>query len=130
MKDDISLINGCTNLFMFADKTTNMYEVSATEYKKLLHDNITKKYRKSTPRLEKAINMEAKCIAKKINLDDRIDSLAENPAFITLKDHKPNFKSRLACRLINPSKSELDKVSKVLLKNINKQLVELLNVNQ
>ena len=130
MKDDISLINGCTNLFMFADKTTNMYEVSAAEYKKLLHDNITKKYRKSTPRLEKAINMEAKCIAKKINLDDRIDSLAENPAFITLKDHKPNFKSRLACRLINPSKSELEKVRKVLLENINKQLVELLNVNQ
>ena len=115
---------------MFADKTTNMYEVSATEYKKLLHDNISKTYRKSTSRLKKAINMEAKCIAKKINIDDRIDSLAENPAFTTLKNHKPSFRSRLACRLINPSKSELDKVSKVLLKNINKQLVELLNVNQ
>ena len=73
MKDDISLINGSTNVFMFADKTTNMYEVSPTEYKKLLHDNITETYRKSTPRLEKAINMKAKYIAKKINLDDRID---------------------------------------------------------
>ena len=109
---------------------TNMYEVSPTEYKKLLHDNITKTYRKSTPRLEKAINMEAKCIAKKINLDDRIDSLAKNPAFITLKDHKPNFESSLPCRLINPSKNELGKVSKVLLENINKQLTGLLNVNQ
>ena len=67
---------------------------------------------------------------KKINLDDRIDSLANNPAFITLKDHKPNFRSSLPCRLINPSKNELGRVSKVLLENINKQLIELLNVNQ
>ena len=74
--------------------------------------------------------MEAKCIAKKINLDDRIDLLAKNPVFITLKDHKPNFRSSLPCRLINPSKSELGKVSKVLLENINKQLIGLLNVNQ
>ena len=56
--------------------------------------------------------------------------VAKNPAIITLKDHKPNFRSSLPCRLINPSKSELGKVSKVLLENINKQLVELLNVNQ
>ena len=105
-------------------------EVSPTECKKLLHDNITKTYRKSTPWLEKTINMEAKCIAKEINLDDRIDSLAKNPASITLKDHKPNFSSSLPCRLINPSKNELGKVSKVLLENINKRLIELLNVNQ
>ena len=74
--------------------------------------------------------MEAKCVAKKINLDDRIDLLAKNPVFITLKDHKPTFRSSLPCRLINPSKSELGKVSKVLLENINKQLIGRLNVNQ
>ena len=130
MKGDISLINGSANVFMFADKTTNMYEISPTEYKKLLHDNITKTYRKATPRLEKAINMEAKCTSKKINLDDRIDSLAKNPSFITLKDHKPNFRSSLPCWLVNPSKNEFGRVSKVLLENINKQLIELLNVTQ
>ena len=129
MKDDISLINGSTNVFMFSDKTTNMYEVLPTEYKKLLHDKIKKTYRKSTPRLEKAINMEAKSIAKNINLDDRIDSLAKNPEFITLKDHKPNFRSSLPRRLINPSKNELGKVSKVFLENINKHLIGLFNVN-
>ena len=90
----------------------------------------SQRHRKSTAWLEKAINMEAKCIAKKINIDDRINSLAKNPAFITLKDHKPNFRSSLPCRLINPPKNELSRVSKFLLENINKQLIELLNVNQ
>ena len=89
----------------------------------------SQRHRKSTPRLEKAINTEAKSIAKKINLDDRIDSLAKNPAFITLKDHKPNFRSSLPRRLINPSKNELGKVSKVFLENINKHLIGLFNVN-
>ena len=72
--------------------------------KKLLFNNITKSYRKSTKRLEKAINMEAKHISKKLELDNRIEGLAKNPAFISLKDHKPNFQSSLPCRLINPPK--------------------------
>ena len=40
--------------------TTNMYELSATGYKKLLKDNITKTYKKATPRLKDIINLEAK----------------------------------------------------------------------
>ena len=74
--------------------------------------------------------MEAKNIAKKIQLSDRIECLAKTPAFITLKDHKDNFQSSLHCRLINPSKSELGQVSKSILENINQHLVKLLHVNQ
>ena len=47
-----------------------------------------------------------------------------------MKDHKDNFQSSLHCRLINPSKSELGKVSKSILENINQHLVKLLHVNQ
>ena len=36
----------------------------------------------------------------------------------------------LSCRLINPCKSEIGKVSKQLLEKINNQLLEKLNVNQ
>ena len=43
--------------------------------------------------------MEAKYIAKSIKLDDRIESLAKMPAFITLKDHKENFRSNHPCRM-------------------------------
>ena len=80
--------------------------------KELLKDNVTKTYKKSADILEKSINMEAKHVAKKLELSDRIEYLARNPAFITLKDHKENFNSKLPCRLINPSKTELGKVSK------------------
>ena len=34
--------------------------------------------------------MEAKHISKKLELSNRIECLAENTAFISIKDHKPN----------------------------------------
>ena len=100
------------------------------DYKNLLYQNITNVYKKSTNRLEHAINMETKGITKNIKPDDRIGSLAKKPAFITLKDHKENFRSSHPCRLINPSKSELGKVSKAILKKVNTILVDSLKVNQ
>ena len=65
--------------------------MSPNNYKNLLYQNITKAYKKSTNRLEHAINMEAKHITKNIKPDDRIESLAKKPAFITLKDQKRKF---------------------------------------
>ena len=100
------------------------------DYKKLLYENITKTYKKSTNRLEHAINMEAKHIAKNIKMDDRIESLTKTRVFITLKDHKENFRSSHPCRLINPSKSELEKVSKAIVEKVNTILVDSLKVNQ
>ena len=74
--------------------------------------------------------MEAKNIAKKLDLAERVECLAKNLAFITLKDHKEHFQASLPCRLINPSKSELGKVSKVKLEKINQALTKHLDVNQ
>ena len=102
MKNDISKIKSSPSIFVPADKTANMYEMPPDNYKKLLYENITKTYKKSTSRLENSINMEAKYIAKKIKLDDRIECLAKTPAFITLKYHKENFRTSHPCRLINP----------------------------
>ena len=72
MKEDIRKLKSSKNVYVFAGKTTNIYEVPQDEYKKLLKENITKTYRKSTPGLEKALNLEAKKIAKKLELDNRI----------------------------------------------------------
>ena len=52
-------------------------------------------------------------------LDNRIEQLPEKPAFITSKDQKPNFSTNPKCRLINPTKSNLGKVSKHILDNVN-----------
>ena len=56
-------------------------------------------------------------------------SLAQTPKFITAKDHKENFRTSHPCRLINPLKSALE-VRKVILENVNKNLVKSLDVNQ
>ena len=115
MKNDISKIESFPSVFVSADKSTNLYEILPNDYKKLLYENITKTYEKSSNCLEHAINMEAKHNPKNIELDDRIESLDETPAFITLKDLIENFRSIHLCRLINPSKSELGKVNKAIL---------------
>ena len=55
---------------------------------------------------------------------------AEKNAFITLKDHKPRFKSHVECRLLNPAKSEMGMVSKQILDHINSCLLESTQFNQ
>jgi hypothetical protein len=56
--------------------------------------------------------------------------MAETEAFITLKDHMENFESNPKWRLINPAKSELGKVSNVILDSINQEIRSTTNVNQ
>ena len=58
---------------------------------KLLKDNLTKSYKKSTDPLEKAINIETKNVVKIIQLFGRIECLAKTPVVITLKGYKGNF---------------------------------------
>ena len=74
--------------------------------------------------------MEGNEIAARAKLDDRIEYMARASANITLKDHKDNFRSAHPCRLINPCKSEIGKISKSILENINRNLLKLLQVNQ
>ena len=130
IKADISKIKESPNVFNFADKTNNLYETSPENHEKLLLENITKTYKKAPEKLEKSINLEAKSIAKHYQLEDRIDSMAKTSAYITLKDHKDNFQMNPSCRLINPAKNELGKISKILLERINKSLVKSLKVQQ
>ena len=63
--NDINKVKSSLNVFIPADKTTNMYELTPKEHKKLLRDNVTKTFRKAPPQMEKPINLEAKEIAKK-----------------------------------------------------------------
>ena len=78
--------------------------------------------RKSEKDTARKINIEAKQIVEQLKLDDRIEQAAEQKAFITLKDHKPNFPNNIKCRLINPAKSNLGKISKQILQKINSKI--------
>ena len=108
MKEDISQIKSSPDILIFTDKINNIYKTSPQEYQKLLfNNNITKSYQKPTEHLEKPIKMEAKYISKKVDLDNRIKCLAKNPAFISLKDHKPNFRSMLLLTGSRRSKTKM-----------------------
>ncbi len=119
LNDDVNSIRNSSDLLVFADKSTNLYDVSVNKYKSLLKDNITKDYKKCSEHEDKCIDEEAKKIAYELKLHDRVQCMTKKNAFITLKDHKENFSHNLKCRLINPAKSEIGVVSKVILDNIN-----------
>lgn len=72
------------------------------DHKKLLHDNITKTYKKVPVTLCHSINLAAKNIAASYQIEKRAECLAQAPAFITLKDHKEHSTAKPTCRLINP----------------------------
>ena len=59
-----------------------------------------------------------------------MERYAERPAFISLKDHKENFKHNTKCRLINLFKSEMGIVSKTFLEEINNKLNSYVCYNQ
>ena len=91
LKEEIPKIKQSPNVFVFADRTSNIYEMPEQQHKKLLHNNVTKTYKKVPPKLETSINLEVKNIAELINLGGRIEYIARTPSFITLKDPKPDF---------------------------------------
>ena len=127
---DIKTIKLSQKAFIPADKTRNFYEMDKTSYDKLFIQNVTKTYKKADNSSYNNINNEAKSIAKKLGIDEKVECLAKPNAFITLKDRKEDFTNNPKCRLINPAKSELGKVSKVLLDNINRKVRDSSKVNQ
>ena len=127
LRKDLNKIKSSRNLLVFADKTTNLYEMPPDQYKMLLNNHITKTYRKADCNTKRNIDQEAKKLSKGLNLEDRMECYAKRPAFITLKDHKENNQK---CRLISPSKSETGIVSKKYHENIISKLNSKLQYNQ
>ena len=122
MKHDMSEMNNNSEMYVAADKTTNFYKLAPEKYKELLEKSITKDYKKTSDDTVKKVDTKDKQIAEKLELDDRIYSLSRRESFITLKDHKGNFENNPTCRLLNPAKSELGKVSQKILARIVSQL--------
>ena len=129
LKKDMEKIKQCNKVIVPADKTRNLYVVNKVQYNKLLRDNITKSYRPAPSRTYHDINVEARDIARSLEVADRMNCMAKKEAFITLKDHKENFASNLPCRLINPAKSEMGKISKRILDDILTNVKQKTSVN-
>ena len=66
------------------------------------------------------IKIEAKNIVTKMGIEDRVERVSDGNAYITVKDHEEKFPEKPSFRLINPSKSEIKKISKIILDKVNK----------
>ena len=129
LANELKKINSSDKIFIFADKTRNIYETLLDTYNKLLHDNITKTYKHRSEDSISEINNELKHIADKLSIGNRIECMKKCEAFISLKDHKENFENNPKCRLINPAKSDSGEISKLILDKVNTHLRTILNVN-
>ena len=107
-----------------------MYEVKPQDYNKKIQEEITKEYRKVEDEVLDDTNKEAAKICKTLEIDERVDVFAEAEPFITYKDHKEDFVQRPKCRLINPAKSSVGKISKRILERVNKKIREITKANQ
>ena len=130
LNEDIKSIKSDNRIFVKADKSTIFYKLETTKYNQLLHDNITKTYKKAEKNQLNEIDEKANEITENLRIDDRVETTATKEAFITLKDHKENFENKPTCRLINPSKQEIGKISKQILDDINRKLLSATKVNQ
>ena len=71
--------------------------MNPASYDKFIKDNVTKTYKKSSDNVANKLDTLSASIAKQLKLDDRIEKLANNEAFITLKDNKPAFNDNPTC---------------------------------
>ena len=74
LEADKKRISSSKNVFVPADKTRNLYEMSAQSYKKLLTENVTKTYKQAADKTYDSINRELKVIARDLNI-----SIASSP---------------------------------------------------
>ena len=120
LKKDIKDVKFINKLLLPPDKSRNIYKLGNDQYRKLLRENVTKTYKKSNFNKVLDINNKAKKITENLPVADRIDKLQGEEAYITIKDHKDDFPRRRSCRLINPCKSSIGKISKAILDRINR----------
>ena len=136
LNNEVRRFQNSDKITVFADKTKNLYHIPVNEYQKKLHESITKEYEKCDPAKIKQVNAEAAVLADNFpvgdnkTLADRVDILQTNECFVSYKDHKPSFPGRIETRLINPSKSNIGKISKHILQRINNNLRVKTDLNQ
>ena len=93
LDEDIKNIKSSKKMFIQANKTQNFYEIKKEDHKKIFYGNVPKTYKKENPSLPKRINIEAKKIDKEFSRDDKLNIMAKQQCFVTIKDHKPDFRT-------------------------------------
>ena len=130
MYEDMRRIKESDGIFVKSDKSGNLYQMEKGKYKQMMYKEVVKHYRKAPPDLEKELNSETKMLVHRLGIVDRVEKYNTKNSFITIKDHKSDFKTNPECRLINPAKIQIGRVSKIIVQDICALLRLALNINQ
>ena len=130
LSKDIEKIKENPNIIVKGDKSSNFYNVKKEKYSEVLHNTVTSVYKKAPANKENKVTEIDKKLAQKLNIEDRVEIMPKSESYFTYKDHKPNFENRQTVRLINPNKSNLQKVSKQVIQRINENVRPQVNFNQ
>ena len=57
-------------------------------------------------------------LAYRLGIVDRVEKYNTKNCFITIKDQKSDLKTNPECRLINPAKAQIGRVSKIIVQDI------------
>ena len=130
MRQDELRIKSENRALIKADKSTNYYKMESKDYKTLVDKEIQKEYRKISPKEIENVENSQKKIVSNLDLEDRVFATTQRQCFASLKDHKDNFLNNPKVRLINPTKSEVGKIAKLILENINSTVRRKSGLNQ
>jgi hypothetical protein len=130
LKIDEKKIKSDPRAFIKADKSTNYYKMDTKDYKKLVEKEIHKEYKKVDSKEIKSVEETQKVIVSKLDLQERVFAAPQRQCFASLKDHKENFENNPKVRLINPSKLEVQKISKFIVERVNKTIRSKTGLNQ
>ena len=130
LKNEKEMVKNEPKMIVSADKTSNYYKVDPKEYKELVKKNVEAEYKKETARNIQNTNKAHKKIVKKLEIEDRVFRTINRECFVTIKDHKENFQNNPKCRLLNPTKCEVGKISHQILTKKLKIIRQKTNLNQ
>ena len=101
LKDDICTNHSTHTTLRFADKTSNLYKLKKEQYNKMLNDSTTTTYKKASDSIHNKIDMDGKKLMKDKDILNQMLTIGKNECFISMKDHKTNFKNNPKVTLIN-----------------------------
>ena len=110
-------------IWVKADRSKNIYQVTPYEYEQILNNKITESYRIDHCSIPALINKDTAKFASKLQIVDRLGKIDEKCPYILFIDNKNNFQDRKQARLINPTKTELDSVYKDLMQKTTSSLL-------
>ena len=83
--EDMRRFNESEKIFVKSDKSGNLYEIEKEKYKQMIFKEVVKNYKKAPPDLEKELNNEAKMLAHKLGIVDRVEKIQYQELFYYYK---------------------------------------------